>query len=157
MKLTSSLALGAFTALCLAAVPACDDKKADAKGDAKKDDKKADAKGDAKEDAKGEAKEDAKAGEDAPADGGAEADAAGDAGATKVGIALCDEYVEKYSKCIDEHAPEATKSALRDGVAKNAERWKKELEGPGKDSVEKACEAALASVKKTSTNWGCTY
>ena len=157
MKFNPSLALGIFSALCLTAVPACDDKKADdKKADAKKgDEKKAD---DKKGDEKPAEAEDDKAPEaDDAEDGGdlAEGDAK-PAEAGKVGVESCDTYITQYSACIDENAPEGMKKPLKDGIAKNAERWRSEMEGPGKDAVDQACTAALEAVKKTSKNCGCS-
>lgn len=149
--------LGVLAALTLT-VPACDgggeknaaDKKADdKKADAKADDKKA---GDAKGDEKADAKADEKAA-DAPAGDEKAADGAGE----KIGVALCDEYVEKYTKCIDTHAPEAAKKTLKDGISKKAAEWRELAAGPTKDTLEQACKGALDAVKKTSKGWGCTY
>lgn len=161
MNATRFTILGALAASLLL-VPACDDKKAaaddkkaadgkDKKDDAKKDDaKKDDAKeGDAKE---GDAKEGDAKPEEAAAEGGAEA-----AAAEKIGVAVCDEYIEKYGKCIEEHAPDNMKTQMQDALAKSAERFKKQSEGPEKDTLEQSCTAALEAVKKTSKGWGCTY
>lgn len=162
MNATRFTILGALAASLLL-VPACDDKKAaaddkkaadgkkDEKDDAKKDDaKKDDAK---KDDAKeGEAKEGDAKPEEAAAEGGAEA-----AAAEKIGVAVCDEYIEKYGKCIEEHAPDNMKTQMKDALAKSAERFKKQSDGPEKDTLEQSCTAALEAVKKTSKGWGCTY
>lgn len=164
MNATRFTILGALAASLLL-VPACDDKKAAA------DDKKAadgkDKKDDAKKDEAGKdgaAKDDAKAGDaaeadakpgDAAAEGGA--DTAVDGALPKIGVAVCDEYIEKYGKCIEDNAPDATKPQMKDALAKSAERFKKQSEGPEKDTLEQSCTAALEAVKKTSKGWGCTY
>ncbi len=72
-------------------------------------------------------------------------------------MAVCDEYLTKYGACIKEHAPEAMRTQMTEALAKNAERYKLQSEGPEKDSLEQACTAALDAVKKTSKGWGCTY
>ncbi len=49
------------------------------------------------------------------------------------------------------------KTQLQDALAKSAERFKAQSEGPEKDALEVGCTAALDAVKKTSKNWGCSY
>jgi hypothetical protein len=162
MNATRFTILGALAASLLL-VPACDDKKAaaddkkaadgkDKKDDAKKDDAKKD---DAKKD---DAKEgDAKEGEAKPADAAAEGGAEAAGAAETIGVAICDEYIEKYGKCIEDNAPDNMKTQMKDALAKSAERFKKQSEGPEKDTLEQSCTAALEAVKKTSKGWGCTY
>jgi hypothetical protein len=167
MKLTSTLVLSVFTAFALAGVPACDDKK-DEKKDDKKDAKKKDEKkeDEKKEEVKEEVKEEAKADEggEAPAEeGGAEGEPAeggdgeGGGGIDKVGIPECDEYIEKYSACIEAKAPEAAKAATLDAFKKTAESWKEMAAGPGKDTMAATCKAALDGVKKATAAWGCEW
>lgn len=161
MNATRYSILGALAASLLL-MPACDDKKDAGKKDAAKTEgKKEDAK---KEDAK-DAKKDAKEADAEPAKADAADEAASDGaepaaedGATeKIGVAICDEYIEKYGKCIDDNAPADKKAVMKDALAKSAERFKAQSEGPEKDSLEQACTAALEAVKKTSKGWGCTY
>ena len=184
MKLTSSIVMGVFTALTLAAVPACDDKKEDKKADDKKGDSKdakADAKaGDAKADEGGEAAkadeggeeakadeggEEAKAdegGEEAKADEGGEeaaeggADAAADGGAAaggEIGVPECDDYVVKYTKCIDEKLPDPVKETSRKAMQTVVDAWKKAAATPaGKEGLVQACKTATEAVK-ASCGW----
>ena len=156
MKLTSKVLLSAFTALTFVAVPACDDKKEDKKGD------KADAKGDAKdkkeekkeEDKKEEAKAD-EGGEEAKADGeepaeGDGGDDGGDGGGEGVGVPECDDYVEKYTKCIDEKMPEAARETSKKALQTSVDAWKKAAATPaGKEGLAQACKTAADAVKAT--------
>jgi hypothetical protein len=160
MKLTSTLVLSVFTAVSFLGVPACDDKKDEKKDDKKDEKKKDEKKEEAKEEAKEEIKEEAKADEGAPEEGGAEAapeegDGEGGGGGDKIGIAECDEYIEKYGACIDAKAPEATKAAMQDAFKKTVDTWKQAAAGPGKDALAQGCKAALDAVKKTAAGWGC--
>ena len=156
MKLTSKVLLSAFTALTFVAVPACDDKKEDKKGD------KADAKGDAKdkkeekkeEDKKEEAKAD-EGGEEAKADGeepaeGDGGDDGGDGGGEGVGVPECDDYVEKYTKGIDEKMPEAARETSKKALQTSVDAWKKAAATPaGKEGLAQACKTAADAVKAT--------
>ena len=158
MTATRISILGALAVLL--ALPGCDDKKADAKADAKteaKADKKEDGKADKKDEAKADKKEDAKAEPEKAGEPAGDAGAEAAGGDVKIGVAVCDEYISKYGKCIDEHAPENVRQTLKDSLAKTAGRYKAQSEGPEKDSLEQSCTAALDAVKKTSKNWGCTY
>jgi len=140
MKITSKLVLGAFSAVCLLAAPGCDDKKDakadDAKTEAKADDKKADEKADEKP-------EDVKA-DEAPADGGAAADGGEAAAADKVGVAECDEYIEKMTKCL-EGMDEATAAAAKPGMDTVVKGWKDAIAAnpEAKASMAAGCKAAL--------------
>jgi hypothetical protein len=157
MNATRISILGALGMLL--ATAACDDKKADPKADAKADAKEG-SKADAdKPDAKAEAKPAEKPGTNAEPDAAekkADEPVAG-AEAAAVGVAVCDEYIAKYGKCIDEHGPETSRKQLKELLGKSAERFKTLAAGPEKDSLEQACTAAFDAVKKTSKNWGCTY
>jgi hypothetical protein len=160
MKFTSTIVLGAFAALSLIAVPACDDKKEDKKaddkkGDAKKDEKKADdKKADAKTDeVKEDVKEDAKA-DEGGADAAAEGGDAGDAAAgDKIGVPECDEYIDNYMKCIDEKLPDAVKETSKKALETSREAWKKAAATPaGKEGLAQACKTAADAVK-ASCGW----
>lgn len=154
MHATRLTILGALAASLLL-LPACDDDD-HASGPrvvAKEDKKDAEKDGAKKDDAqKDDAKKDDAKPEAVAAEGGAES-----AGAEEIGVAVCDEYIEKYGKCIEENAPDNVKTVMKDALAKNAERFKKQSEGPEKDTLEQSCTAALEAVKKTSKGWGCTY
>jgi hypothetical protein len=135
--------------LALAATPACDAKKDDAKkADAKKaGDKKAD---DTKADDK---KADVKA-EPTKAD---DTKAAPPATSEKIGIAECDEYVEKYSKCIQEKVPEASRKSMADAMDQSVKAWKEAASGPGKAGLASACKSALDAAKQATSSMGCTW
>ena len=156
MKLTSKVLASAFTALTFVAVPACDDKKEDKKGDKK--DAKGDAKDKKEEKKEEEKKEEAKAdgGEEAKADGGEEAkadgggDEGGDGGGEGVGVPECDDYIEKYTKCIDEKMPEAARETSKKALQTSVDAWKKAAATPaGKEGLAQACKTASDAVKAT--------
>jgi len=156
MKITTTLLLGAFSVLALATVPACDDKKDDKKAEDKKDakatDKKAEPAADAKKDAAPAPAADAPpAGDAAPA---------GDApagGADKIGIPECDEYIEKYTKCIMDKVPEAAQAQMKDAMNQSAKAWKEAAAGPAKDGVAATCKTALDAAKTATSAMGCEW
>lgn len=161
MNATRFPILGALAASLLL-MPACDDKKPEGKSETKAEalpNEKPSEKPAENADTKAEAKADTKApAEDAPkpeGDEGAESAEGGDD--LSVGVAICDEYIAKYSKCIEEKAPEENREGMRNMLTKTAERFRKQSEGPEKDSLEQGCKASLEAAKKTTKAWGCTY
>jgi hypothetical protein len=147
----NSLILGAVAAFALSTVPACDDKKDDKKAEDKKDAKDAKAKAEEKK------AEEKKAEEKAPepaAEGGA---AEGGGGGDKIGIAECDEYIEKYSKCISEKVPEAARQQMKDAMDQSTKAWKEAAAGPAKDGLATACKAALDAAKQATASMGCEW
>jgi hypothetical protein len=151
MKFTSTLVLGLFTAVAFTAIPACDDKKEE-----KKDEKKADAKKDEKkaEEKKEEKKEEEKK-EEEKADGGGEGGGGGD----KIGIAECDEYIEKYTKCIEGKMPEAGRGPAKDAMKQLVDGWKQAASagGAAKDALATGCKQALDAAKQATQAMGCEW
>lgn len=152
MNTTSKFLLGLFASAALLAT-ACDSGAKKATDDQKVE--KADAApADAAKEEPAKAEE---AKEDAPADAPAGDEPEAAAGGDKIGIPECDEYFEKYLKCIDDKMPEAaketTKKALQDSVA----AWKAAAEGPGKDTLAQTCKTALDTAKKATEAMGCEW
>jgi hypothetical protein len=153
---TTKLILGVFAAFAFAAVPACDDKKDDKKAEDKKDGKKDDKKAEEKkaeekkaEEKKADApaeekKEEAKA--DAPAGGG-----------DKIGIPECDEYIEKYSKCIADKVPEQVRAQMNEAMTASTKAWKEAANGPAKEGLAASCKTALEAAKTATASFGCTW
>jgi hypothetical protein len=139
--------LGAFTALTFLAVPACDDKKDEKKDDKKADEKKAEDKADDKAEDKAEEKAEEKKEEGDEGGGGSD----------KIGVPECDEYVEKYTKCIDEKMPEGARDATREAMQMTVDAWKEAAKGPGKDAMAEGCKIALDAAKKGSEAFGCEW
>lgn len=157
MKITSTLILGVFAAFALSAVPACDDKKDDKKAEDKKGDKKDDKKGDDKkvEEKKAEEKKaDAPPAEEKKADAPADAPAGG---ADKVGIPECDEYIEKYSKCIADKVPEQVRAQMNEAMTASTKAWKEAANGPAKEGLAASCKTALEAAKTATASFGCTW
>lgn len=157
MKFDTPRWASAVTALALFAAPACDDNQ-----EAKKDDKKAEAlaKADATKPDADSAKVadknssvdpapagDAKAGEAAeaaptPADGGAAA------APSAIGVTECDDYIKRYSKCIDEHYAASDREGTRAALKSASDAWSKAaVTEEGKQGLIKACNSATAAVK----------
>lgn len=164
MKPTSALLLGTLALASLFAA-ACDDK-TDAARDSKQDPKQAKSaatKPDAGKaaDAKPEAEKGPPKPEAAPPKPEAAPTEAGGAGGdNKVGIPECDEYIEKYGKCIKDNAPPEIRPELDKVMSQTVEAWRVTAnngQAPARLSLQTTCKAAFTAVKKTSAGWGCTY
>lgn len=153
MKRSSTLVLGILAAFALSTVPACDDKKDDKKAQDTKDGKDTKAKADdtkAEDEKAPETNVEAKA--EAPADGGAAGSAA-----DKIGVAECDEYIEKYAKCIGDKVPAPARKQMQEGLDLSVKQWKEAAVGPAKDGLVTACKAALDAAKQSTTSLGCAW
>jgi len=62
-------------------------------------------------------------GGDAPAQGGSGGSAAAASSGSATGMAECDEYVEKYTACIEKHVPAAMQPALRQSMEQARQAW----------------------------------
>lgn len=78
--------------------------------------------------------------------------------AGKVGVAECDEYVDKYQKCISGKVPEAAQAALKSSFDTAIMEWQKAAATPeGKTSLAMACKAALDAAKQSMGAYGCEW
>lgn len=154
MNTTSKFLFGLFASAALLAAPACDSGAKKATDDQKVE-KAEVAPADAAKDEPAKAEE-AKA--DAPADAAADEEPAAAAGGTeKIGIPECDEYFEKYLKCIDDKMPDAAKETTKKALQDSVSAWKAAAEGPGKDTLAQTCKTALETAKKATEAMGCEW
>jgi hypothetical protein len=92
-----------------------------------------------------------------PADKPAEAKPAA-GGDNKVGVASCDEWMEKYTKCIDAKVPEAARNQMKDAMKQTADTWKQTASTPeGKTALENACKQMIESTKQATASFGCEW
>ncbi len=106
-----------------------------------------------------EAAKPAAAAAEAPAAAPAEAPTAEQkaAAADAVGIAECDEYITKYSACINKMPAEAQAGA-RDALKQMADGWRTAATSPeAKAAMAPACQQALAAAKEAMSAFGCEW
>jgi hypothetical protein len=75
----------------------------------------------------------------------------------QIGIAECDEYLTKYSRCVDEKFPEAARGAAREAMAATAKAWREAAAGPAKDGLAQGCKAALDAGRQATEGMGCAW
>jgi hypothetical protein len=71
------------------------------------------------------------------------------AGGNKIGIAICDEYLDKFEKCITTKMPEAARAGLKTGLDTTRNAWKSAAATEvGKKALENSCKITLETNKK---------
>jgi hypothetical protein len=74
------------------------------------------------------------------------------------GVPVCDEYIEKYEKCLNDKVPEAARAQLRTSLETTRKAWKDAAATPqGKAGLAQGCQAALNTAKQTMSAYGCTW
>ena len=66
-----------------------------------------------------------------------------------IGVAACDEYIRRYTVCIDEKIPEAAKEQVKKALETSIDAWKKAAETPeGRDQLARVCAVATEAMEK---------
>jgi ABC-type phosphate transport system substrate-binding protein len=74
------------------------------------------------------------------------------------GVPVCDEYIEKYEKCLNDKVPEAARAQLRTSLETTRKAWKDAAATPqGKAGLAQGCQAALNTAKQSMSAYGCTW
>jgi hypothetical protein len=77
----------------------------------------------------------------------------------EIGVAVCDQYVKDFQKCIDEKVPEAERDTHRRTLADNHASWLQTKKGG--DSAAKGlqigCRGARELAKAATTSFGCEW
>jgi hypothetical protein len=80
------------------------------------------------------------------------ASAAGD-----IGVPECDDYIAKYSACLDSKVPEAGRAALRQAFDQTKAAWKQAATTQAaKDALAMGCKQALEASKAAVAAYGCS-
>ena len=75
-----------------------------------------------------------------------------------VGVPECDDYINKYTGCLKDKIPEASRGAMEQGLNTMKEAWKKAAETEaGKAGLANACKMALDAAKKSMGAFGCEW
>ncbi len=75
----------------------------------------------------------------------------------RIGISECDEYVEKYSRCIAAKVPAAARGAMNDAMDATVKAWTEAAQGPARDGLASACKAALDAARQVTRDMGCEW
>jgi len=76
----------------------------------------------------------------------------------KVGIPACDEYVTKYSTCLNGNVPDSVKPQLDTAFKAMINGWKTAAaHDSAKATVEASCKTALVTAKQALTAFNCAW
>lgn len=74
-----------------------------------------------------------------------------------IGIPVCDEYISKYHRCVTMKLPEDAKPQVMAALEQTVKVWQEAAMGPGRDSLEPGCRAALDAAKSAMASMGCEW
>jgi hypothetical protein len=85
-------------------------------------------------------------------------DASAAAGPDAVGIADCDDYLAKYSRCVDDQVPQERRTAFEENTKRTRATWKAMAANPGaRPGLGQACRLALDTARTTMQQYHCTW
>jgi hypothetical protein len=89
---------------------------------------------------------------------GAAAAPAAAAPASEFGVLECDNYIAKFTACVDSKVPEAGRAAVRQGLDQMKASWKQLASNPdSRKGLAQACDQALDAAKTSMQAYGCTW
>jgi len=79
-------------------------------------------------------------------------------GGETIGVAECDAYISKYTKCIMDKVPDAAKTMMKQTLDQSLSAWKQAASTPeGKAGLAMACQTALDAAKQSMGAYGCEW
>ena len=77
--------------------------------------------------------------------------------ASSIGIAECDDYLNKYQACVESKVPEGTRAALISSLDQTRAAWRTTLGVPGgKESLAAACKQMRDATRASMGAYGCS-
>lgn len=75
------------------------------------------------------------------------------------GVAECDDYLTKYTACIDQHVPEAMRSTFRQSMEQTRAAWKQAntTTPEAQQALASACTTAMDAAKQAMAAYGCSW
>ncbi|MFL6256051.1 MAG: hypothetical protein ACJ74T_13660, partial [Pyrinomonadaceae bacterium] len=75
-----------------------------------------------------------------------------------IGVAVCDEYMDKYESCINGKVPRASQPMLKDNMEAIRKTWREVAATPqGRAGLAQGCDQALAEAKVSLKSYGCAW
>lgn len=76
--------------------------------------------------------------------------------ASSIGVPECDDYINKYEKCISSKVPEIARAPMKDAFDKTRAGWKAAASTPeGKQGLAMGCKMAADASKQVVAMYGC--
>lgn len=80
------------------------------------------------------------------------------AASTSIGIAACDDYLNKYEACVKDKVPEAARAQFKQSLDQARDQWKKaSTDANAKAGLEQACKQATDAAKQAMQAFGCQF
>ena len=75
----------------------------------------------------------------------------------KVGIAACDDFLEKYEACVTK-MPAASQQAVKDSIVQMRSAWKAgAADASSRAALESACKSSADSMNQSMQAYGCKF
>lgn len=79
-------------------------------------------------------------------------------GSDRIGVAECDDYLQKYEACLHDKIPEAARASLRSSLDTTRASWRNAAATPeGRAGLAQACRAARDAARQTMSAYGCQW
>lgn len=75
--------------------------------------------------------------------------------ADRIGVAECDDYLDRYEACLASHAPEGARDALRTALQQTRTSWRKSMAHTSKEAMTAVCQRARAAARPSLVARGC--
>jgi hypothetical protein len=76
----------------------------------------------------------------------------------KIGVAECDEYLDKYEACVSGKVPAAARAQYESSLAQVRKSWRDLAANPQtKASLAQACKMATEQAKQSMSAYGCNF
>jgi hypothetical protein len=80
------------------------------------------------------------------------------AGGAEFGVAECDDYIKKYTACVDSKVPEASRVMIKQQLDQTKSAWKQAAStADGKAALAAGCKQATEMAKTSMQAYGCTW
>jgi len=79
-------------------------------------------------------------------------------GGDKIGVAGCDDYIEKYEACVMGKVPEAARMTMQSSIEQMRQSWKQVAANPqAKAALAGGCNQARAASKQAMSAYACDW
>jgi hypothetical protein len=80
------------------------------------------------------------------------------ASADKIGVAECDDFLEKYEACVTTKVPEAARASFNSSMQQWRSSWKQLASNPQtKGTLADVCKKSLESAKQSLSTYSCAW
>jgi cytoskeletal protein RodZ len=76
----------------------------------------------------------------------------------KIGVAECDDFIQKYEACVTGKVPAAQQATFKGSIEQWRSSWKKLADNPAtKGTLASVCKTSLDQAKASLSSYGCTW